>query len=256
MEAGLNLYSLHKLVKTEDDLKELALKLKAMGYTYLQVSGLPLSAEQIARALAPSGLPVYLTHSGLSDILENTQKVIDFNEALGCKNIGLGALPSEIIADEKECKTVIEKLNAVAQTLKNKGYTFFFHNHHCEFVKYNGQTVYDYMIENAPDIHFIADIYWFQYGGVSITEYLKKMNGRVECIHLKDYKLVAGENSANAFVPRFAPVGSGTINMRSVVDAALASGAKYFFVEQDDAWSYPDPLAQVESSIRFINNTL
>ena len=35
-----------------------------------------------------------------------------------------------------------------------------------------------------------------------------------------------------------------------------ALGAKYYFVEQDDAETYPDPLAQVGRSIGYIGREL
>ena len=41
MNAGLNLYSIHKLLKTEESFLDAATKLKAMGYSYLQYSGGP-----------------------------------------------------------------------------------------------------------------------------------------------------------------------------------------------------------------------
>ena len=84
-----------------------------------------------------------------------------------------------------------------------------------------------------------------QYGGVDVLEYLKKMSGRIECVHLKDYKIVC-ENEK--FAPKFAPLGKGNLNFKEIVKVAEDCGAKYFLVEQDDAVNYDDPFGQVKQS--------
>lgn len=255
MEAGLNLYSLRQLVHTEQDFSSLAEELKAMGYSYLQVSGLPLKAEEIARVSKESGLPVYLTHSPLDRILNETDTVMEENAVFGCRNIGLGYFPPEVIADENKCKDTVSKLNEVALRLKKNGFTFFLHHHHNEFLKHGNQTVFDYILENAPEVHIIVDTYWLQYGGVNTVGIFEKLKGRAECIHLKDYQLRLQKNSAWC-EPHFAPVGTGTLDFTAIVNAAKKAGAKYFFVEQDDAGEYPDPLTQVGKSIRFVKSEL
>lgn len=255
MEAGINLFSLRQLVNSEKDFFDLISKLKEMGYSYLQVSGLSLKAEEIARASKKSGLPVYLTHSSLDRLLNDADAVMAENALFGCKNIGLGYLLPEIIADEKKCKDTVSRLGDVAAKLKKNGFTFFLHHHHNEFFKYGNQTVFDYILENVPEIHFIVDTYWIQYGGTNTVTIFEKLKDRAECIHLKDYKLRQQKGSAWC-EPHFAPVGAGTLDFSEIVKAAKKAGARYFFVEQDDAGEYSDPLAQVEESIKFIKSNL
>jgi sugar phosphate isomerase/epimerase len=114
------------------------------------------------------------------------------------------------------------------------------------------------MIKNAKHINFTVDTYWLQFGGVGICEYLEKLAGRIECVHLKDYRvnLLVDENGKVTYKPDFAPVGDGNINFAAVVDAAKESGAKYFLVEQDNAPSFADPFEQVEKSIKYIREVL
>ena len=115
----------------------------------------------------------------------------------------------------------------------------------------DGETWFDYMIKNAPYIHFIVDVYWVQYGGAAINDVLKKVKGRVECVHLKDYKT---EMRDGACVPRFAAVGDGNIDIPSVIETAENCGTEYFFVEQDDACDYPDPFDEVGKSIKYLKS--
>lgn len=256
MDAGLNLYSIRQLVNSGQDFFDVCDKLKKMGYAYLQISGLPLKAEEIAQVSREKELPVYLTHSPLDRILNDTDAVLEENAAFGCKNIGLGYLPPKIIADERTCKETLEKLNGIAEKIEKSGFTFFLHHHQNEFFKYGNQTVMDFIFENMPAFHFIIDTYWLQYGGVNVEKFFEKLKGRAECIHLKDYRIALQNGSSVSFAPQYAPVGAGTLDFFAIVQAAKKAGAKYFFVEQDDAGEYPDPLAQVEESIRFIREKL
>lgn len=259
MKAGLNLYSIRKSIATEADFLATAHKLREMGYSYMQFSGAPFDAEMIRRVSEESQLPVYLTHVPRDRILNDTDKLMEEHDIFGCKNIGLGMMPREIIFDEKACKEMIEQLDRVGERMKNNGFKFFYHHHHFEFLKHNGETVFDYMLKNTSNINFTIDTYWLQYGGVSVVEYLEKTKGRIECVHLKDYKIIHSvneETNEHKYEPKYCPVGDGTINFKAAVEAAKASGAKYFFVEQDNATSMPDPLGEVERSIKHIQKEL
>lgn len=255
MKAGLNLFSLRELVQTQKGFAEVLRKVRQMGYSYIQISGVPLSPQVIAQESDDAGLPIKLTHSSLDRILNDTDGVMAENAVFGCKNIGLGYFLPETVCDEKKCKDTIAKLNEVAVKMKKEGFTFFLHHHHNEFLKYGNQTVFDYILENAPEIHFVVDTYWLQYGGVNTVGFLDRLKGKAECMHLKDYKLRPQKDSAWC-EPHFAPVGSGTLDFSSIVTAALQAGTQYFFVEQDDASDYADPLGEVNKSIDYIKENL
>lgn len=258
MNVGLNLFSLRKHITTEADFLITANRLKEMGYSYLQFSGAPFDGEMIDRVSRESGMPVFLTHVPMERILDDTDRLMEEHALFGCRNIGLGAMPKEVLQDETLCKETIGKLNAVGEKMQKNGFCFFYHHHHFEFYKHNGETVFDYMIANAPYIHFTVDTYWLQYGGVSITEFMEKLAGRIECVHLKDYLIdfPLDPEKERKFTPRFCPVGDGTINFRAAVDAAKKSGAEYFFVEQDNAPSFEDPFEQVKRSVNYIKKEL
>jgi len=136
--------------------------------------------------------------------------------------------------------------------MSQNGYKFFYHNHHFEFVKVDGETIFDYMIKNAPHINFTLDTFWVQYGGASISDMVDKLGGRIECVHLKDYKIFGQEGALVDHEPRFAPVGDGTIDFKSLIPKMQAAGTEYFLVEQDNAVKLPDPFGQVERSIKYL----
>ncbi len=251
---GLNLFSIRNYLDTEEHFLETAKKLKEMGYSYMQFSGAPFDAPMIKRVIDASGMPVVLTHVPMDRILNDTEALMDEHESIGCKNIGLGMMPVDVIKDPEKCATTIARLNEAGERMAKRGFKFFYHHHDFEFLRYDGKTVFDMLID-APYINFTVDTYWLQSGGVDIVSTIEKLSGRIECVHLKDYMIVL--NDEGRWVkPTFAPVGDGNINFRAVIDAARKAGAKYFLVEQDNAAILPDTLGQVEKSVRYVDKNI
>ena len=257
-QVGLNLFSLRTLLGDEQKLLEVAQRLKEMGYTFLQFSGCPYDHEMIARVAKQAEMPVVLTHVPMKRILEEPERLMEEHAHFGCKNIGLGAMDTRLLLDETSCKETIEKLNRSAEKMQENGFKFFYHNHHFEFYKHGGETVFEYMLKNAPAFNYTVDTYWLQYGGVSIMDFLPRLAGKIECVHLKDYRVYAPkeDDKSFAYYPSFAPVGEGTIDFKKITPLMKTLGTKYFIVEQDNACEFPDPYAQVQSSINYIKKEL
>lgn len=253
MNAGLNLFSIRTQITGETEFFRAAEKLKAMGYSYLQYSGGPYDADMIARVSKESGLPVVLTHVPMNRILHETEALMEEHARFGCRNIGLGAMPPSIIVDADGFRRAVEELNCAGEKMAAAGFRFFYHHHHFEFYQHGGQTVLDYMIGNAPNVHFTLDTYWLQYGGVDILGAIRRLAGRIGCVHLKDYRIEnKGENGGVSLAPVFAPVGDGTLPFERIIPAMQAAGTEYFLVEQDNAADFPDPFQPVERSIRYL----
>lgn len=253
MKIGINLFSLHKIIDTGDKLHYAVSKLKEIGYDYIQYSGAPFEAEKVKKLIDSTSMPVLLTHVPMDRIVDQTEKLIEEHLYIGCKNIGLGKINGDI-TNEKEIKANIEKLERAAQIIEANGCHFFYHHHHFEFYKLSdGKTLLEYMIENAPHINFTIDTYWLQYGGADIYDYLEKLNGRMGCVHLKDYKIFSRDGKLS---PGYAPVGDGTMNFAKLIPEMKKRGAQLFIVEQDDASSYDDPFEQLRRSYDYIKKIM
>ena len=250
MEFGINLYTVRTKIKTPEDFLATAVKLKDMGYSFLQFSGGVYNPEVIKSVSDKTNMPIVLTHVPMQRILNDTDALMKEHESFGCRNIGLGAMPGESVSDDERVVKDIAELNTVAKHMADNGFKFFYHHHHMEMRKMpNGQTVLEYMIENAPYINFTVDTFWLQYGGVSVLEYVNKLKGRIECAHLKDYKVMQ-----NDFSCKIAAVGEGNINFADVVPALCNAGAEYLLVEQDNACEFDNMWEQVNSSITYLKN--
>ncbi len=250
MKFGLNLYSLSGQIATEEGFLETLIKLKELGYEYVQLSGRPLDGEITKRVSEKSGMPVILSHTPLDKIKDETEWVVNEHKKFGTDRVGLGYYPM-YDQDEKAIFEKIKTFGEIADKVSKAGARFYYHNHHFEFRKLSdGKTIFDHYIEDYPNVNFIMDTYWLQTGGVNILEYIDKCKGRIECVHLKDYRVVFDENGK--FEAKYAPVGDGNINWKEVIPAFIKAGAKYFLVEQDDATIYPDPFEQVGRSIKYL----
>ena len=253
---GVNLYSLRSLIKTEEGLTQTLFSLGEMGYNCAQYSGAPFDSERIRRASLASGIPIAVTHVPLDDILNRTEALMEEHASFGCTRIGLGSLPRNVITDEYKVKSTIEALGGAAEILHGSGFKLFFHNHHTDCYKHGGVTVLDYMIDTCPHINFILDTYWLQYGGLSVKDYIQKLQGRIDCVHLKDYRMTASANDNGEFTfsPTYAPVGEGNLDFAGYYPLMKESGVKYYLVEQDNAISFPDPMDEVRRSINYIRS--
>ncbi|MBQ8345237.1 MAG: sugar phosphate isomerase/epimerase [Clostridia bacterium] len=252
MKFGLNLFSLRKQIETPETFLETAFALKEMGYSYLQFSGAPFDKDVIRTVSEKTELPVVLTHVPLDRILNDTDTLVKEHDYFGCRNVGLGMMKFRDQTDEQILAN-IALLEEAGQKLQAKGAKFFYHHHAHEFCKLTtGQTIFDCILERTEHVNITLDTYWLQMGGVSILDYIQKAEGRLECVHLKDF-LPTYDTADGKLAPAFAPVGSGNINWKQTIDALKAANATYFLVEQDNAALTEDPLGQVGSSIRYLN---
>ena len=251
---GVNLYSLRTLISDERGLTDTLCTLSEIGYNCAQFSGAAFDAPMIKRASEASGVPIILTHVPLVEIVERPMELMEAHATFGCKYIGLGALPHDVLLDYEKFKGVAEKLERSAELMKKNGFALFFHNHHTDCYQHCGVRVLDYLIDKCPSLNFTLDTYWLQYGGLSVTDYIKKLSGRIACVHLKDLKIISrvSEEGKTSFAPIYAPVGEGNLDFGSYYPLMKAAGVEYYLVEQDNAVSFPDPIDEVRRSYNYI----
>ncbi len=248
MRIGAQLYTVREFTKTPEAFSETLKKIADIGYKTVQVSGTcPYEAAWLRDELKKNGLTCVLTHTGAQGLLRETEHVCLDHEIFGCQNIGLGAVPGGKLTDEIYEKFVAEFM-PVAKKIHAMGKRFFYHNHAFEFSRdREGRRFIDRLTEDFPAelLSITLDTYWVQFAGADPVEWLDKLVGRAECIHLKD--MTATFNNGN----RMAPVGYGNMNFEKIVDAAGRAGTEYLLVEQDDCYG-EDPFACLEKSYRYL----
>lgn len=137
------------------------------------------------------------------------------------------------------------------------GIDLYYHNHHVEFVKYDGQYLLDIIKDHTKHMGFELDIHWIQRGGENPVEFVKKYAGRIRLLHLKDYRIsevkVPEKFDPKTFMQvftsnvQFAEVGEGSLPIKECIEAGLAGGSEYFLIEQDDTYGR-DPFDSLKIS--------
>ena len=119
--------------------------------------------------------------------------------------------------------------NAAGKTLADEGITLCYHHHEHEFRNvFNGVSAFDVLAEHTDPsaLAFEMDIAWITFGGADPVSTLRRLAGRVPTVHVKDlYGL--GERGL------FTAVGTGVVNVRDSVQAAIDVGIEWVVVEQD-----------------------
>ena len=234
MIIGAQLYTVRDFAKDLDGFAETLKRVADIGYKTVQVSGTcDFEAAWLAEELRKNGLSCVLTHTKPADILENTEAVCKNHDTFGCRNIGLGAMPGGGKVNDEIYEKFVRDFTPAMEKIAASGHQFFYHNHAFEFTRSkDGKLFIEKLLEDfSPEMLGITlDTYWVQFAGADVCDWMEKMAGRLECIHLKD--MVATFHNQN----RMAPVGWGNMNFEKIIASADKAGGRYLLVEQDDCY--------------------
>lgn len=239
---GAQLYTIRDYVKTPEDTIESFKKLAKIGYTYAQISAMThLSAEDVKAAIDASGVKVTGNHYPFDKMVEDPKGVIEFHKAFDCYEPGIGGLPEAARTSKEGILDFMEKANKVSDIFADAGMMFTYHNHAFEFVKVEGKTIMDYILETAnKNFKLMVDVHWLSVAGINPVKFLKTYKDMVGAVHYKDLKVV---NNA----PAICEVGEGNLDWAEIVKTCDELGVSHIYVEQDVNWS-PDPFTSLEIS--------
>jgi len=245
MTLGAQLYTVRHKTKNLKDFAETLVKIADIGYTTVQVSATcAYEPEWLAEQLKINGLSCPVTHFNPGRIADDSAAVAREHKVYGCDIVGLGSAPG-IWLKTFSYEKFRDKYLPAALKIRETGGMLGYHNHSPEFKKKNGVTMMERLAEDFPAdvLTFILDTYWVQFAGYDPAEWIRKLAGRVHCVHLKDLK-------KTLFRRRMAVVGEGIIDFDAVISACRDSGTQHLLVEQDNCYG-EDPF---ECLTRSYNN--
>jgi sugar phosphate isomerase/epimerase len=179
------------------------------------------------------------------------EKIVDDCRRLDCSYVRIGMMPVTAMVTKPAVEEFARQCEEASQRLLAEGIQLAYHNHHVDFSKHDGETLFDIVRRLSPTLHFEIDVHWVQRGGRNPVDVLREHAGQVELVHLKDYRigllpasalelLAAGDKAGFsrefAALVQFAEVGAGTLDFAGIIDQALASGAEHLLVEQDELY--------------------
>ena len=252
-QIAAQIYCFRDFLQTERGIADTFRRLHGMGYEAVQLTAsLPESVtpEKLLKLLADHGLKAVSSHESGAKIFNETDRIIEKLQALEVKHLAYPA-PHLCPTGVGEVIDLAEKLNALALIFKEHGITLAYHNHHIEFRRFEGKMMLDLIYEHAPELQGEIDTHWVQRGGGNPLSWIKRLAGRMDVIHLKDYGVdTADIKSIWSNQPVMKPVGSGNLDWGEIIPAAEQSGVKVFVVEHDK--DVPDPFASFAQSFAFL----
>ncbi len=246
---SIQVYSVRDKITDADAINKVFKELASYGYTGIQTAGLyGLTVEEYAAAAKAAGLEVVGTHTDWGLIL-NTPECVRFHQVLGTTNAGIGGY-GPIVQATTTLQDVLDftnKANEVGEALKPYGMKFTFHHHAREFAKIGNDTIMDILAKemNPETTSFVLDTCWLQAGCVSVTEWIQKLAGRVDILHMKDRGVNPGVNEGC-----ITELGAGNINFKEVIRVGEASGVKHYCYEQDNNHKV-DSMASAKQSAEY-----
>ncbi len=253
---GIQLYTLRNELNT--DMSGTLKTVADAGYKQVEGYGFPDTLEMI-KVAKDNGLAMNSSHFAWESVTNPTKKgVTPFAKILDQANeVGLKHLVVPYLHDyERESldhyKRIAENCNIASLEAKKAGIQLAYHNHAFEFEpKENGKTGYDILVDEfGSDMMFEVDVFWVVVGGIDNIQLMKKLNGRISQLHLKDLK--KGTKLPNfSSLPNdaFKELGNGMIEIEPIINAAEKAGVVHCHVEQDQS---SNPIASIKESIHYL----
>jgi len=231
---GLQLYSVrHQCAK---DLQGVLRAVSEMGYKGVEFAGYyGRKAKELRKMLDANTLVCCGTHTGLDTLLGDALKwTIEFNKTLGNKYLIVPGMPKSHTGSKKAWLENAKLFNELAEKVKDQGTRVGSHAHGGDFKKYDGETAWDILYDNAkPEVVMQLDTGNCMEGGGDPVAILNKFPGRATTIHLKEFG-----GGARAVI------GEGEVKWKEVFDLCEAGGTEWYIVEHERPG--PDPMDDVK----------
>ncbi len=251
---GLQLYSVREAMPK--DIPGTLRRVHDMGFREVELAGTyGMSAGDFRRQLDSAELVATSMHAGYEQFRDSLTNVLAGAKALGVKYVGTAWIPhpdGPITA--AMVREAAANFNAWGRAARRQGLQFFYHCHGYEFVAdAAGTTPMDILMrETDPDaVKYEMDVFWITRPGADPVTWLRKYPTRWRLLHLKDMKKGTPTNvntgSANPDSTEV-PLGSGQLDYRAVLRAALEIGATQFYIEDETA----SPFTTIPRSIAWL----
>lgn len=235
---GLELYSVRNELK--QDLMGTVRSVAKMGYEGVEFFSpyfdwTPAYAKDVRKLLDDLGIRCFSTHNGAQSFTPGKiSHAIELNQILGSKFIVM-ASPGKVNGLDG-WKTVAERLNAGAATMKPQGLRAGYHNHLEEFKSIGGRLPMEMIAANTShDVMLQFDTGPCLEAGVDPVAWIEKNPGRIGSMHLKDW--APGPEDEKGYKVLF---GEGVAPWKKIFQAAEKTGGiQYYLIEQEGSAHSP-----------------
>jgi len=245
---GIQLYTLRDILP--QDPFGIIKKLKEAGYSSLESYEGPLgiywgkSNKEFGRFLKDTGLTMPSFHCNVFQDFD--RKVAEAAE-IGVQYVICPWLGPQKSIDE--FKRAAERFNQMGAVCKKNGIRFAYHNHDYSFKPLDGEIPQTVLMDGTDPktVFFEMDIYWVVAAGADPGEWFERHPNRFRLAHIKDRsKKPVADEGKNSVV-----VGSGTIDMESILMTGRAKGLKELIVEQEANYG-AGPIEAARASLTYL----
>lgn len=242
---GLQLWTIRE--ECDRDLEGALRRLGAQGYEGVELFQLHgHDVKQVRAWLDDAGLVAAGRHTRLEEIEADLPALADELNVLGTERAAIAWVDPDSLLHADELVARIERAAGAAQ---EAGLQLGFHNHWSEVVPLDGGPTFLDLLRRLPAelLWLELDLGWTWHAGADPVAQLEASKGRCPNVHVKDFRSRDGRDDV--------PVGDGVVGYDVVIPAALAAGAEWLIVEEDEV-DRSDPFGAVERSLAFVRKTV
>ena len=232
MKFGVQTFTIRKAQKS--DIRIAYLPLIKLGIKSFEVDRIDFNignANKLKALINEFGIDITSIQVKPKYVFKSPDKVIEFCNITGCKNVVISMLPFDcILGGEKNFYRFVDSLDHMFDFYKERGITLAYHHHNWEYVKLsNGKRRMDDLLQNTSKIKFVHDTYWTAKSGINPSNQIKEFGDRLLGIHLRDLTL---KKRGIDVISGDAAIGDGVIDFANVISAAEQVGCSYYVIEQ------------------------
>jgi sugar phosphate isomerase/epimerase len=224
------------------------------GYAYVESADYAegkfygMTPTEFKSTLDSLGLKAISAHMGMVT-LENADQLIADVKAAGITYFVIPVPPMGMFTFDPAtnklgmkgtASELVSIMNTIGEKCHKAGLKLLYHNHDFEFMPLaDGTVIEDVLLEkcNPEWVNFQMDLFWVTKANASALTYFEKYPGRFKAWHVKDMDQEG----------KFAPVGTGTIDFKSILAQKEKSGMEFYLVEQDQTFGL-DPMEAIKIS--------
>ena len=224
------------------------------GYAYVESADYAegkfygMTPAEFKSTLDSLGLTAISAHMGMVT-LENADQLIADVKAAGITYFVIPVPPMGMFTVDPATNTLgmkgtaaelVSIMNTIGEKCHKAGLKLLYHNHDFEFMPLaDGTVIEDVLLEkcNPEWVNFQMDLFWVTKANANALTYFEKYPGRFKAWHVKDMDKEG----------KFAPVGTGTIDFKSILAQKEKSGMEFYLVEQDQTFGL-DPMEAIKLS--------
>ena len=244
MKSSLQLWSIRDAIA--EDFAGTLKKVAEMGYQGVEFAGyFGHTAAEVKALLVENGLEVSGSHVPFDKLTDDLAATLAFEKEIGNTHIIVPHLDFDSVEAWRDAFVQLEK---IGQQVEAAGFTFDYHNHGHEFLKFPGFDLLDEMYQATSHVDFEVDAYWVAYGQKDVLAWLAAHAEKVVTLHMKDMEIVDG--AAYSCV-----LGTGMLPLRAYAEYAAAHDFKWLVVEQE-AFLETAPLPAAALNATYLNQLI